>query len=209
MLSNDLKHYASYLIPFAEMVSWLGYLIWCVQFMFDSEAYMLLIVFGIVALLLLVPSWYLIRDFLFGMLLIVQRKIELNRQVEIDKIAGVIVKIDHLSMDVKSKNGNIDTIPYSKIRSKIISKSGENTNLEKQLISFTFSLQQDINKTVEQLQVALLNSPWVAASQKPIVNNISRENDGFVVEVFVYLLKKEYTEKIKDYIKHYQMEEVV
>jgi hypothetical protein len=158
-LSTELKHYITVVLPIAELLSWIGFIVWCIRMIYESGAYAVLIVLSVIILLLVIPSWFLIRDLIFGMLLVIQRKIELNTQIEIGHMMGKIVKIDYFTFDVKSKTGNIETIPYSKIRSKIISKSGENINLEKQLISFTIPARKNMDESLEQLKITLLNSP--------------------------------------------------
>jgi hypothetical protein len=57
-----------------------------------------------------------------------------------------------------------------------------------------------MDESLEQLKITLLNSPWVAASQQPIVKSVTSENDVYVVDVFVYLLKKDYVGKIRNYV---------
>lgn len=198
--SKEVKHYTGYMLPVVELVSWLGFVIWCMRMIYEAHAYTTLIIFGILTLILIVPAWFLVRDFLYGMFLKIQRKIEINNRIEIGGIKGVVVKIDHFTFDIKTKNGNIDTIPYNKIRSKIISKNGENIHLEKQLISFTISSKQDINKLIPELKATLTNAPWVAASQEPIINEIRHETGKYVVDVFVYLIKNEHVENIREYV---------
>ncbi len=199
-ISLDSKHYTAVILPVAELLSWLGFIVWCIRQIYEAEAYATLIGVSVVILLLLLPSWYLIRDLILGIILVIQRKIELNTHVEIGDISGKIVKIDYFTFDIKTKEGNIETIPYSKIRSKVISKSGENINLEKQLICFTIPIQKNIDEAVEKLKLTVLNSPWVAASQQPIIKTINIVNEKHVIEVFVYLLKKDYVEKIRTYV---------
>jgi hypothetical protein len=57
-----------------------------------------------------------------------------------------------------------------------------------------------MDETVDRLKLILLNSPWVAASQQPIIKNTRHENDRYIIEVFIYFLKKDYIEKIRDYV---------
>jgi hypothetical protein len=199
--STKIQHYITVILPVAELLSWLGFAIWCIRLMYESEAYAMLITVSVIIFLLIIPSWFLIRDLVFGIVLVIQSKIELNTRIEIGDISGKIIKIGYFTFDIKSKHGNIDTIPYSKIRSEVITKSGENINLEKQLISFALPATMNIDEAIGKLKITLLNSPWVAASQQPIIKNITRENDAHIVEVFVYLLKKDYIEKIRDYVK--------
>ena len=199
--SKGFKHYSGYLLPIIELASWLGFTIWCLRYIYEAEAYTTLIILGILIILLLAPAWFLVRDFLHGMLLKIQRKIEIDTKIEIGDLKGVIVKTDYFTFDIKTKNGNIDTIPYNKIRSEIITKNAANIHLEKHNISFRIPSKHDINKLIPQLKATLINVPWIPASQEPIINNIKVEVENYVVEVIVYILKKEHTEKIMEYVK--------
>jgi hypothetical protein len=199
--SKEFKHYSGYLLPVLELASWLGFAIWCMRFIYEAKAYTTLIIFGILFLLLFVPTWFLIRDFLYGMLLKIQRKIEIDDRIEIADLNGVVVNADYFTFDIKTKNGNINTIPYNKIRSEVIVKNGANIHLEKQLISFIIPSKQDINKITPELKATLINAPWVASSQEPIINAIDGEPGNYVVEFIVYIIKKEHADKIMEYVK--------
>lgn len=199
-ISPGIRYYFTVVLPIAELLTWLGFTVWCIRLMYESGLYVILIALSAILILLFIPSWFLIRDLIYGIVLVFQRKIELNTRIKIGEMAGKVVKIGYFTFDVKSNDGSIETIPYSKIQSKVISKSGENINLEKQLIVLTIPAQDDIDESLERLRMTLLNSPWVAASHEPIVKKVVRENDMLIIEVFVYLLKKEYVEKVRGYI---------
>lgn len=207
--SKKVKHYTGYLLPVVELVSWLGFAIWCLHLIYDAEAYSIFIVLGVMFVLLLTPTWFLIRDFLYGLFLKVQRKIEPDSKIEIGETKGVIIKTDYFTFDILNNDGSITTIPYNRIRAEIIKKSVANIHLEKQVITFSLPTKQDINKVLPQLKTTLINSPWVASSQKPIINNIIKENDYSVVDVIVYTLKKEYAEKVIEYVKTNFIEKLV
>lgn len=206
--SKEFKHYSGYLLPVLEFLVWLGFLIWCMRIVYEKDAYMTLIVFGIVIVLLIVPGWFLVRDFLFGMLLKIQRKIEIDNKVEIGEIKGIVVKTDYFTFDVKTTDGSIDTIPYNKIRSKVISKESANAHLEKRLISFQIPSVQNVNRLIPELKSTIVNAPWVISSQVPVINKVSGEAGKYVVEVFVYVLKMEHVDKIEDYVQRNFIEKV-
>jgi len=199
-ISGETRHYLTVILPIAELLTWLGFAVWCIRIMYESEAYAMLITISIIIILMIIPSWFLIRDLIYGILLVIQRKIELNTRIEIGEISGKVVKVGYFTFEIKSKDGNIETIPYSKIQSQVITNSSENINLEKQLVSFTIPSTKNMDETVDRLKLILLNSPWVAASQQPIIKNARHENDSHIIEVFIYSLKKDYIEKIRDYV---------
>jgi len=199
--SKKTKHHSGYILPIVELIAWIGFAIWCLRLIYEFEAFTTLIILGIIIVLLMAPAWFLVRDFLYGMLLKIQRKIEIDAKIEIGDLKGVIVKTDYFTFDVKTKNGDIDTIPYNKIRSEIITKNAANIHLEKQLISFKIPSKTDINRIIIELKTTIINAPWVAGSQEPIINVISSETGNYVIEAIVYVLKKEHAEKIVEYVE--------
>lgn len=198
--SKDFKHYSGYVLPVVELVVWLGFLAWCMRIIYEAEAFMTLIVLGIVVLLFIVPGWFLVRDFLYGMMLKIQRKIEVGNKISIGDLNGLIIQTNYFTFDIKRDDGNIDTIPYNKIREKVISRNGANSQLEKQLLAFSISANIDANKIVPQLKSTLINAPWVAGSQEPIIHRVVEETGKTVIEVFVYIIRKEHADKIREYV---------
>lgn len=200
-LAKKVKHYTGYILPVLELATWLGFVLWFLRITYEAEAYTTLIILGIFVVLVIAPAWFLVRDFLHGMILKIQRTIEIGSKIEIGDLKGIIVKTNYFTFDIKTANGNIDTIPYNKIRSKIITKHAATNHLEKQIITFTVPSKHDVNQIVRQLKVTLINAPWVAASQEPIINNIRTETDNSIIDVVVYMLNKEHAEKIVKWVK--------
>ncbi len=199
-LSRSVKLYTGYIMPVIELVLWVGFIIWSVLLLYKAYNTAALIVAGTLTILFIVPMWFLIKDFLYGVILKVQRKIDLNTTIEIEGLTGIVIKTGHLSFDIRTKNGNIDTIPYNKILSKIITRHGGNINLDTQLISFRMDSAQDINVVIPGLKFTLINAPWVAASQDPIVKDIRQENGEYILDVVVYTMKQDHAKKIQEYV---------
>ena len=199
-LRGGLKHYWGYLLPVVELASWLGFLVWCFRFVYDEKDYTPLIIVGVLALLLILPISFLLRDFLFGVILKLQRKMEVGLNVEIDGMVGKIVKAGYFSFDLKTKNGNLNTIPYHTIRSKVISKSGENINLEKYKISFKLHSDQNEKELGVTLKSLLLTSPWVAPSQPQYIGDPYVVDGQKYIDVFIFTISEDYISNIRNYV---------
>lgn len=197
---SEIKQYISILLPVVEIITWMGFVIWFIKHTYKSEDETSLLVLAAFVLFLVIPAWFLLGDFLLGVILKVQQKIEINARIEIDEIKGIVTKTGHFTFDIVTKEGRIDTIPYHKVKSKIISRSSTNMHLEKQLIRFRFATKQNINSLLPHLKATILNSPWAAISIDPIIYDISKENEETVVDVFVFTLKQEHAEMIKEYV---------
>ncbi|MDD2346495.1 MAG: mechanosensitive ion channel [Bacteroidales bacterium] len=197
---KNIRHHVGYILPVIELISWIGFMLWYFRYIFDPHDYTGLIIFGVVSVLLIMSIFFLLKDFLFGVFLKMQRKIDEGNIIEFESIKGVIIKSGHFSIDVKTKYGDIKTIPYNKFRSKVISKPGGNINLFRQSIVLKFSDAINVNTIISELKTTLLNAPWVAPSEQFTTNEIQKVSDGYSIEVVVYTLKEEHAEKIREYI---------
>lgn len=198
---KKVKHFTGFLLPVVELFSWFGFLLWCLNLIYKSNAYSALIVIGILIALLFAPAWFFVRDFLHGIQLKIQRKIEPDSKIEIGNLKGIILKADYFTFDIETEDGNIHTIPYNKIRSEIISKNSANNNLVRQILSFQIQSKQDINQILEGLKITLINAPWVAASQEPTLKVNSSISGIYLIDAVFYTLKKEHISRIEAYVK--------
>ncbi len=200
-ISKKAKHFTGFILPVIELISWLGFIFWCLHLIYEVEAYSTLIVFGILIVLLFAPAWFFVRDFLHGMQLKIQRKIEIDSKIEIGNLKGVVIKTDYFTFDINTEDGIIHTIPYNKISTEIISKNASNMHLQKHSITFQIQSNQDITQIISGLKLALINAPWAAASQEPIIKLISSETGKHLLQAVVYIIEKEHALKIEEYIK--------
>jgi small-conductance mechanosensitive channel len=198
---KSIKHHMSYIIPIFELLLWIGYALWCINYIYQSGNYKGLVLLGLLFLLIAIPSFFLLRDFVFGVYLKIQRKIDKGDFIEIDEFEGEILEAGHFNVEIKDKQGDINSIPYNRIRSKIIAKHGANPNLKKQTIIFKFPDHNKVNKLISELKKNLLNTPWVAVSQPPFIENIKQEEGMHVIEVAVFTLKNEYAQNIKEIVE--------
>lgn len=199
--SKKTKHFTGFILPVVELISWFGFLLWCLNLIYKADSYSALFVFVILIALLFAPAWFFVRDFLHGLQLKIQRKIEPDSKLEIGNLKGVVLKTDYFTFDIKTGDGNIHTIPYNKIRTEIISKTASNIHLQKYCLSFQIQSKQDINQIITGLKLTLINAPWTAASQEPVVNITSSETNNYLLETVIYILKKEHAERIEEYVK--------
>jgi hypothetical protein len=198
--SKKLKHHLGYIIPVLELFAWFGFILWCISYIYDTKNYLGLIVFGIILILISIPTFFLLRDFLFGVYLKIQRKIDVGRFIEFGEFNGQIEEAGHFNIDLKNVRGDIITVPYSKIRTRIILKHSTNSNLLKQKLVLNFPESVDIQKLIPEIEKTIWNTPWSASSQKPIIQDVKFGNGGYMIEVYVFTIKKEHAEFIRKFI---------
>nr|WP_324292768.1 mechanosensitive ion channel domain-containing protein [uncultured Carboxylicivirga sp.] len=162
-----------------------------------SKNYYVLTSVSILFLLIAVPFFFLIRDFVSGLFLKLQNKLFEGMSIEIEDVKGVVKKNGIFRLDIEDKYGNINSVSYYKIRSKIITRPKVSYNLEKTTLEFIFQEASNTNRILAELKRQLMNIPWVAVRQPPLIENTRVENGKFIVEIGVYMLDKSYAENIK------------
>ena len=75
--------------------------------------------------LLIVPAFILLRDFVFGVFLKAQNKVVEGTFIELEDIKGEIVKAGQFFLNIEDKLGNIKSLGYYKVNSRVISISGD------------------------------------------------------------------------------------
>jgi hypothetical protein len=201
--SRNWKSYTGYLLPVVEIASWIGVVIWIIRFVYARQDFAVLIILAVLVLLLIIPIWFLLRDFLFGVVLKLQRKIEVEKEINIEGLRGRVVKTGYFTFDILNEEGNLDAVPYNKVISKVITHESLNSNLVKKRLIIQFNAKEHLDLSL--LQNVLINCPFVASSQKPIIGEVIRSENSKSVEVFVNTLKAEYDQKIQQYVeKHFK-----
>lgn len=198
--SKRIKHHVNYIIPVIELFAWFGFIMWCISYIYDAKNYLGLIVFGVILILISIPTFFLLRDFLFGVYLKIQRKIDETRYVEFGEFEGQIIESGHFSIDIKNSRGDIITIPYSKIKTRVLARHTNNSNLLRQKLIFKLPVTAKINSLIPDLEKIILNAPWSAASQPPVIQDVKIKEENYIIEVYVFVLKIEHAEFIREFI---------
>lgn len=206
-ISAKLQAHLSYVLPITEMFVWIALLIWTFRMIYITQNYFILIALVLVLLVLVMLTYTMLSDFVSGNILKMQNKVREGAFIEVDELKGRIRKVGLLRLDIEDKRGNISSIPYSNIRSKTILQSGSNQNLVKVVLRFAFPDTMKVNYITPILKRQLLNTPWVAVSQAPSIENTSIENGRLWIEVGVYTLDKTYGENIKNSVDKLWAEE--
>ncbi len=198
--SGSIRHHLNYMLSILELIAWFAFLTWLIKLIYESKDHTLLVFAAIALSLLIVPAFILLRDFVFGVFLKAQNKVIEGAFIELGDLEGEIVKAGQFFLNIKDRLGNIKSLGYYKISSRVISISGDSHQLERIVLEFSFPGAVRINETLERLNYHLLNSPWTAASKVPIVESIITEGDHTVIRMAVFVLNLSYKENIREMV---------
>jgi hypothetical protein len=195
-----IRHHLNYILSILELIVWFAFLTWVIKLVYESKDRYILVFVAVAFILLLVPAFILLRDFIFGVFLKAQNKIIEGSFIDLGDIKGEIVKAGQFFLNIEEKPGNIKSLGYYKVNSRVISLSGDKHQLERLVLEFSFPLSHKINELVEKLNYQLLNAPWIAASKAPIVESIDSEGERTIIRMAVFVIDLSYKESILELV---------
>ena len=198
--SKKIRHHLNYILSIFELIAWFAFLTWIIRLVYESKDRYILVFVAVAFILLLIPAFILLRDFVFGVFLKAQNKVVENTFIDLQDIKGEIVKAGQFFLNIREKPGNIKSLGYYKVHSRVISISGDKHQLERLVLEFHFPVSKRINEIVEKLNYQLLNTPWIAASKAPVVESIHSEAERTVIRMAVFVINISYRENIMEMV---------
>jgi len=192
------------LIPAVEFISWLIYIFWAIDFLFKNKLYYQYLVISIVIIVVVFLAWFVVKDFIAGIVFKVQNDLQTKSNIQLGAICGVI-KAQHLThIQIETSAGQILKVPYSRLNHEIISEISDTTSNED--FKFQIQIKKTKNKkeTEDLLNFHIINSPWSNFNIKPVTKLLSEDENLYTFDVtastlnhkHMWLLEKSVKEQI-------------
>ncbi|MBR9977262.1 MAG: mechanosensitive ion channel [Bacteroidetes bacterium] len=187
--------------PMLEALIWIIYLEWVVQKCIHDTVYYNVAV-GVMGLAVAsLIYWFAVKDWIASLIFKAQGDYDIGKMIRIGDEQGSLRYLGYLSLLIEKDNGEHVRIPYSKISGNIhgTSQRDRSSNHYKFIIRIEKTLS--LSKTIEQLRVAVLQSPWTSPRADPQIRLISKTEDHFVFEIIVQTIGSEFYRAIEDDVK--------
>jgi len=188
-------------IPLAELLIFICYAYWAFHFLFGEKTYYPVMILGLTVVVLVVPIIFILKDFIPGMAFRTDTKLRPGIQVELNKEKAEITKLGMLRMTLKAEKGNMQIVPYSKIRS--FSYLGDSVISETEYYSFqfTFSDLQSAHRSIDKIKNSILTSPWLPAGTDPRIQLLNKPGQAPSIEVHINAISSKHARLIEVKIK--------
>ena len=159
---------------------------------------MLVVVLVVVLVILL--SWFLVRDFIAGVLLKSQQIYKVGQIIKTAQYSGRITRMGNLHLSLQTEQGESARIPYSVLTSSVILKQKQDfadTNF------FSISVPQSLTKEewIRKLESDILSSPWVSTKANPVIKITDETIDSYVFSISVVTLNPEHALHLETLLK--------
>ncbi len=176
----------------AVTIIWLVYGSWALYHLIKSNFIVTLTILAIV----MVAGWRSWMEFFAGIFLRLERRIELGDMIQTQNGSGKVVRFHFQSMALRSDEGHLIHLPYSRVSSDVVAQS---TNQEKLLAqSFTIHYPNTNTQVAKEfIKNLVYRCPWTAVLQ-PV--NITF-NDEQIFTITARTIDKSDFHRLEAYVK--------
>ena len=200
-IRKTLKSRINRATPSVEAVIWLIFIIWSIRHLIQNDLWTSIGVMLILVVVLVFVSWFVLRDYLAGVVIKSDGSIKVNDWIRVKNVEGRVTKMGLRSMIVTADSGETVNLPYSAISGEISSKPNPSEDLMSNTFHIKIGRESDAEATIKHIRKGILNAPWSSISRFPEIKLLEDTRDFFQFEITVYSIKVVYFQKIKDHLE--------
>ncbi|MEZ4746368.1 MAG: hypothetical protein R3C41_09865 [Calditrichia bacterium] len=182
--------------PLAETIVWVAFSLTSLAVIFDDRVFYT----GAVLLVIVAISgwffWFVLRDWMAGVILKIRNVLHLNQPLQIGDISGTVLRLGDLSLQLQQENGAIAEIPYAAVAGNILRTN--NPDAGGSVHKFVVDVPQFSSTEAAQqwLRNAILQSPWWPPQSEPKFKIITENRDHFQIEVQLVSLDARFVQSV-------------
>ena len=182
LLDNKrLKSYVIRIFPALELFVWLGFILWSSSLIFSNFAAFPVIMTFVVVIIMATLAWYLLRDFISGIILRSENGFEPDQVIKTSFTQGTIKRIGYRSLEIITANGENVKIPYTMLMNTSVIKPQDNSKWRENVITLEVATLLDSAIVKQMLKKRLMEMPWIV-SQESIKIELALSNSHHLLK---------------------------
>ncbi len=177
--------------PLVEFFVWVLFAYFVAGRLFKEAQYYEVLLLIITLVVISFVSWFFIRDFIAGIFIKSENLFEKGKKIKIEHIEGFINHVGYRTVEIKTDDGSLVKVPFSKLSSGVISFPGNENDI---LYKHSFSINQPKNKAypeyIANIRFLLLNSPWVAVTKEPHIELTDTTPSNYTFKIEFHALSE-------------------
>ena len=192
-------------LPLLEFVVWISFAFWSARIVFSGLPYQGVVESAMAVVLILALGWYVLRDFLHGILIKTESELKKGQIIKTPLVSGKVYKVGYRTLHLETEKGEKVRIPFSRLGDAIISSPPEKGHGHSQMLTFNLRQGQDIPGLTDEIKQELFNMPWIILENEPLVHLLRDKEDKPQLEVKFSVIKEEHAlfveQKLKTYLE--------
>ncbi|MDX9941274.1 MAG: mechanosensitive ion channel [Bacteroidales bacterium] len=190
-------------LPLLEFVVWLAFAFWSARIVFSGLPYRGVVESAMALVLIVALGWYVLRDFLNGVLLKSESDFKKGQIIKTPLVSGKVARVGYRTVQVETEKGEKVRIPFARLGDAIISSPPEKGQGHSQMLRFSLSQGKDTPGLPEEIKQVLYNLPWIILENEPLVHLVRDARDKPQLEVKFSVIKEEHALLVEQKLKAY------
>ena len=200
-LDSKIRKALLRLYPLFEMIIWISFALWTFYSLFHDSAVYPLLSGAIVIVLVAIFGWYMVRDYISGVIIKTENNFEPGQYVTVGSYSGKIVKLGYRSLELETRNGEVLIIPYSKLSHQNLIKIVGKSKGAGQVITLEISSVYQTGKVHNMLEKRILEMPWILPGKDIDIKIFRKDENINIVEINFHALTREMVFKTEENLK--------
>ncbi len=184
-------------LPMAEFVVWLTYAFWAASIAFAGLPYRGIVQSAMAIMLVVALGWYVLRDFLSGVLLKSESGFSKGQSIKTGFVSGKITAVGYRTLLIETEKGEKVRVPFSKLGDAIIATPPQKGQSHSHMLRFLVPEGSNRGSLPAKVSKTMLNMPWIIAEEEPTVNFVPDAEGPLMLEVKFSVLKEEHALLVK------------
>lgn len=179
-------------LPLAEFVVWITFAFWAAANVFAGLPIGGLVQSVMAVVLVAVLGWYVLRDFLNGILLKSENDFRKGQFIKTSFVSGRILSLGYRALQLETDKGEKVRIPYSRLAEGVITRPPQKGQSHTHMLSLAIQPDQERPLLTAEVLRELVNMPWVIAEDDPAAN-LNQDAEGKpLLEIKFSVIKEEH-----------------
>ncbi|MEE4177477.1 MAG: mechanosensitive ion channel family protein [Bacteroides sp.] len=188
-------------LPLVEFVVWLAFAFWAARIVFSGLPYRGVVESAMALVLVLAMGWYVLRDFLSGILLKTESEFKKGQIIKSPMVSGKVFRVGYRTLHLETEKGEKVRVPFSKLGDAIISSPPEKGHGHSQMLKLCLKQGQDRPGLTEEVKQELFNMPWIILENEPLINLVKDANNQPCLEIKFSAINEEHALLIEQKLK--------
>jgi small-conductance mechanosensitive channel len=185
------------ILVITEYLIWLIFVFQSTYFLFHEKFYYQYLAGGLILIVLGFLTWFFIRDIFAGFIFRVKYGFKTGTYISTLNFSGQVKSYKLTSIKLKTTDGLILYIPYTKLINEVITEKGFRGTLEEHTLQLHADVSLGRTKAEEMIRSALLATPWSNHKEEPVIR-FEKENEiGYFFEVKLFSVKMKHIKFIE------------
>jgi len=200
--NRTIRNWISQYFSLFELFIWVVFSLWFLPYLMHRNIYT---GYGLAFILLAIFTWiaiYGLRNLIAGFIFKSSNGLKVGEHIQIGEHNGIIEKLAYRSIIIDAANGDLISLPYSKIINQALIKISSTELRHSHSFNLETAKEQNIQKLSNDILSKIMMHPRSSLTEKPMVELLQEQDNTMLFSIKIYAVENKYLSVIEEYLKN-------